>query len=208
MYVDYIKSYIEKNMGARVDNILFADGKAEITATGPGGERIVVKYIGTKIPLSAVDAEVTHEVHESESIDASYVYIALPGKRLVHVNRRTMQIVSEMNVGVLGVRDQGEVIEVRTPKLRKPVRPQGSDSLPVLSARRAAQEARRPLETSLGSMGEVSVSRAGTPGPAGAEPLPGVDQQPTVKSEDLPDFVKNNPWLSVLGMRGSRAKQE
>ncbi len=199
MYIDYIKSYVERSIGGRVENVLFHDGKADIIAVSPTGERIVIKYIGARIPLSAIDAEITHEAHESESLDASYVYLAVPGRKLVHANRRTMQIVSEKNVGVLEVRDSGEVIEIRLPGRRRDTRVQTNRTA------RATQS----LQVQ-GALQGVPIPPEGSvkPKPTSLQPLwsetqPATEVQPSEPSEDLPDFIKNNPWLQVLGSKKS-----
>ncbi|QOJ78102.1 hypothetical protein IG193_04755 [Infirmifilum lucidum] len=197
MYIDYVKSYVERSIGGRVENVLFHDGKADIIAVSPTGEKIVIKYIGARIPLSAIDAEITHEAHESESLDASYVYLAVPGRKLVHANRRTIQIVSEKNVGVLEVRDNGEVIEIRVPRQRRSTRVQTDKIIRAtqgLKIQSALQEAPVPLE------GSVKLK------PVPAQPLrpeiqPATGTQPSGSSGDLPDFIKDNPWLQVLGSK-------
>ncbi|MGC9107249.1 MAG: hypothetical protein ACP5IE_03540 [Infirmifilum sp.] len=188
MYVDYIKKFIVDVKRGRVDRVSTRDNTIEIIGVDSTGARLAVRLISSRIPISYVNTEVTHEAHEAEEIDADYVYLAIPSKKLIYIAKRTREILKEKGVGLIEVYAHGDTVEVMSSSLRiqKPVQPK-SPVVERIIQPRLSEEVRLPAN--------LSSERPEMPSENIARPS-------TVDSEEkIPDFVKDNPWLSVLSRR-------
>lgn len=188
MYIDHIKKFIKDIRRGNVENIEMRDSIAEIIAVDASGAHIAVRLIGSRVPISDVNTEVTHVAHEVESLTADLVYLAIPSKKLIYMTKRTREILSSKMIGLLEIRNDGEVIEVIPPRKRT--------SQPPVSRYQAVPQVPKPIIP-------VESQRLQEP----------VKEQAIVRTEysagevegevkkEVPDFIKDNPWLNVLSKR-------
>lgn len=189
MYIDYVKKFITNSRKGRVESVVSHGTSTEILAVDAGGSHLVVKLIGSRVPIRDVNTEITHEAHECEAVNADYVYIAVPSKKLIYVSKRTREILLEKQVGLLEISSGGEIVEVIPPGKRVLTAPQPNRPM------EAAQRLQPPTPIVVYGASETVESRDEEPGGRVVEAEEGIAEG------DVPDFIKGNPWLNVLGRR-------